>query len=143
MPSAVARIEAAVPPERFLAVILDFERYAEFLPQIERARVIREEPDAWEVRFQLHFIRPVSYVLRLERDGPLGVRWSLVEGLFRVNEGSWRLEPLDGGARTRATYRITIQLDAYLPGSLVRSLVERDLPELLERFRARAESLQD
>lgn len=139
MPRAERTIEVDAPPEVLRAVILDFPRYADFLPGTESATVISEEPAAWEVRFVIRVIRQLEYVLRLTAPDDRTITWSLVEGPFRSNEGGWCLEPLDGGARTRATYWLDVQVGMYVPGAIVRSLTDKSLPDTLARFRAEAE----
>ncbi len=140
MPSATQTIEVDVSPRAVLAVIADFRSYPDFLPHVRSTRVVRQDDAGWEVEFELNLIRPVRYTLRLERQDPPGLRWSLVSGLFRSNDGSWVLESLDDGARTRATYSIDLQIGVFLPGSLVNTLVGKELPQMLQAFKARAES---
>ncbi len=138
MPSARQSIEIDVAPERFLAVVTDFRTYPDFLNHVRATRVVRQDDQGWEVEFELNLIRPVRYTLRLERQ-PQGLRWSLVSGLFRSNDGAWSLEPLDEGSRTRATYAIDLQVGVFLPGSLINTLVGKELSEMLAAFKARAE----
>ncbi len=140
MPCANQTIQVDVPPERFLAVLTDFHRYPDFLNHVRATRVLREEEAAWEVEFELNLIRPVRYILRLEQLASNGLKWSLVSGLFRSNDGSWTLEPMDDGKGTRATYTIDLQIGVFLPGSLVNTLVGRELQDMLQAFKLRAES---
>ena len=138
MPSAVQNIDIQAPPQAVMAVITDFARYPEFIPEMEDARVLLAEPGVWEVRFTVRVIRKLSYTLRLVQTGPLNLQWSLLEGVFRSNDGSWSLvEGADGG--TSATYRIDVQIGMFVPGNIVHSLVERGLPQTLQQFKAEAE----
>ena len=141
MAHATESIEIDCPPDRLLAVITDFARYPEFLPEIVDAKVISEEAGVWEVAFALQIVRRLEYTLRLEQPTPLKVQWSLVEGVFRVNTGSWSLESLDEGSRTCATYEVETQVGMYVPRSLMKTLVSRSLPDMLGRFKKRAESM--
>jgi len=141
MAHATESIEIDCPPDRLLAVITDFGRYPEFLPEIVDAKVISEEEDAWEVAFALQIVRRLEYTLRLEQPTPLKVQWALVKGIFRVNTGSWSLESLDNGTRTRATYEVETQVGMYVPRSLMKTLVSRSLPDMLGRFKKRAEAM--
>ena len=139
MPSTHQSIEIDAAPEQVLAVITDFLRYPEFLNHVRSTRVVRQDATSWEVEFELNLIRPVRYTLRLERQGTEGLTWSLVSGLFRSNDGSWSLEALDGGVRTRATYTIDLQIGVFLPGSLVNTLVGKELPDMLVAFKKQVE----
>jgi len=140
VPSISRQIEVDVPPDQMMATIIDFAAYPTFLPETRQTEVVLREGAAWEVRFTVRVIRTLQYTLRLEQEGDRVLRWSLVEGVFASNDGSWTLEPLDGGARTRATYDIDVQVGMYVPGNIIRSLVETALPRTLERFKAEAEA---
>ena len=139
MPAAQRTVEIAVPPDQLMAVITDFPSYPTFLPDMEQVEVLREGGGLWEVRFSVFVVRRFQYTLRLVRPDPLHLNWSLVEGAFLANDGGWELSPIDDGSRTRASYRIDLQVGMYVPGNIVRSLVDRSLPDTLARFKAEAE----
>ncbi len=138
MASATASIEAACSPAAFLAVVTDFERYPEFVDDLVDVRIRSHGEGVWEVAFGLQIVRRLEYTLRLEQVSPTRVQWSLLEGVFRANSGSWTLEALEDGG-CKATYEVEIQLGMYVPKSLMKTLVGRALPEMLERFREQAE----
>ena len=139
MPAAVQTIDVGVAPAALMAVLVDFEHYPDFLDDIVATRILRRHGDVWEVAFEIEVIRTLRYTLRLERHGDERLSWSLVEGLFHQNDGSWTLEPTEAG--TRATYRIDLKTGMFVPGSLLTSLVGTNLPDMLQRFKDRAEGL--
>lgn len=138
MPAALHTVEIGAPLEIVSALILDFASYPRFLPDMAEATVLRTAPGEWEVAFQVVVLRPLRYTLLLTARSPTEIRWSLVEGAFRSNEGGWTLEAI-GPTRTRATYRIDLSVGHYVPGNIVRSLIEVSLPAMLARFKAEAE----
>jgi coenzyme Q-binding protein COQ10 len=138
MPRARQSIEVDASPGRMMEVITDFGRYSQYLPEIEQVEVLRQEKDEWEVRFRVRVIRRLEYTLLLIRESPMRLTWSLVTGVFRANQGAWDLEALPDG-RTRATYSIDITFGLFVPGALVKTLVGRNLPDTLARFRKQAE----
>lgn len=140
MPQVSRTIEVDTPPERLMAVITDFGRYPEFLPEMVRSTVLRRDGAVWTVAFQVRMIRVVEYTLRLEQVDALHLRWQLVEGGFKSNDGGWALEPLDAGTRTRATYTIDLDIGIFVPGSVLRTITESDLPQTLDAFKRRAEA---
>lgn len=140
MTVAARSIEVDVPPARLMAVITDFARYPEFLPEMERATILRREPGRWVVAFTLRVIRRIEYTLQLDQRDELHLDWSLVEGAFKANTGGWTLEPLDEGRRTRASYRIDLDVGMFIPGSVKKTLIESNLPATLQAFKARAEA---
>ena len=140
MAGAVQSIEIGVPREQLFDVIVDYERYPEFLSDMSAAQIVRRDGPTVDVRFTLDLIKRLEYTLRLVGQRATGLSWTLVDGPFKKNEGGWTLEDLPGG-RTRATYRIEIAVGMFLPGAIVNRLVGQTLPATLQAFKARAESL--
>lgn len=138
MPAAQRTVEIDAPLDTVFALITDFAAYPRFLPAMEEATVLRSRPGEWEVAFSVRVVRTLRYTLRLVSRAPTELSWTLVEGAFRSNEGAWTLEAL-GPARTRATYRIDMSVGLYVPGNIMRSLVDISLPDTLARFKAEAE----
>jgi ribosome-associated toxin RatA of RatAB toxin-antitoxin module len=130
--------------EQLYDVIVDYERYPEFVPGIRRCR-IRDGGGERHVEYELDLgIRRIKYVLRHEEQRPRRVSWSLVSGdMLKVSNGSWELSA-DGG-KTRAVYSVEIQIAR--PPLVPQALVDRvsdeltrvQLPRTIEAFRARAE----
>jgi ribosome-associated toxin RatA of RatAB toxin-antitoxin module len=143
MPTAQRTIDIDVTPEQLMGVLVDFPNYPRFLADMEEAVVLRSEADGavLTVKFSVRIIRRLSYTLRLERDGVRSLRWTLVEGAFRSNNGGWDLEPIAGGTRTRATYMLDVDPGMFVPGSVTKTLLEHNLPATLSAFKARAEGL--
>ncbi len=136
----------AASPARVMAVLTDFEAYPDFLPWVQAVTVLRRERgaehEAWEARFDLLVVRPLSFVLRLERTGQGELSWTLVEGTLRANDGSWRLESLPDGAGTQVAWEVELRPGSYVPNNILASLRERELPDLLSRVATRVLSLE-
>lgn len=140
MKSAVRSIDIDVPIDRVYALLVDFASYPDFVPNQTRARVLDAADGRWRVDFQLSVARKLDYVLDLEGEAPTRLTWTLVEGdMMKQNDGGWTLEPIDDGARTRATYRLEVELEGFVPRSVTRILIERTLPATLEAFKKEAE----
>lgn len=139
MPSAKYETEIGVSPEVVMSVITDFDSYAHFLPEIEVCEVVRAGEDEWDVRFTVKVVKRLRYTLKLTKMSPLQVRWTLVKGAFKSNDGGWDLTPLADGAGTRASYFIDLQIGMFVPSSIMRTMVERSLPDTISRFKQEAE----
>lgn len=142
MKSAVQSIEVGVSPDRFYALITDFERYPDFVPHQTDARVIVAEPDRdhWRVAFELTIVKKLRYTLDLKGESGRSLEWTLVEGEWmKATLGGWTLEALDDGKRTLATYRVDIDVDGFVPRTVTNTLAERTLPSTLEAFKKEAE----
>jgi ribosome-associated toxin RatA of RatAB toxin-antitoxin module len=132
------------PVERFYDIVVDYERYPEFVPGIRRCR-IRAGKGEKQVEYELDLgIRRIKYVLRHDEQRPRRVAWSLVSGdMMKVSNGSWELS--DDAGRTRAIYSVEIQVSR--PPLVPQALVDRvsdeltriQLPKTLDAFKVRAE----
>jgi Polyketide cyclase / dehydrase and lipid transport len=71
------------------------------------------------------------------KSGSYAREWTLIRGDYEVNDGSWKLVPVDGGAKTQVTYRIHVKPKLALPDSLIRSTQETRLPQVIQRLRDR------
>jgi ribosome-associated toxin RatA of RatAB toxin-antitoxin module len=132
------------PLEHVYGIIVDYERYPEFVPGIRSCRV-RAGKGVKEVEYELDLgVRRIRYVLRHDEQRPRKVSWSLVSGdMMKVSNGSWELS--DDKGRTRATYSVEIQISRppLVPQALVNrvsdELTKSQLPKTLDAFKARAE----
>jgi hypothetical protein len=64
-------------------------------------------------------------------------RWSMVEGDYKRNSGSWTLVPFDdSGKRTLVIYEVHAEPNIALPDSIQRAAQKKSLPDLFEHLRA-------
>jgi ribosome-associated toxin RatA of RatAB toxin-antitoxin module len=77
------------------------------LDRDEQGRATRAEVDT-EAR-----VRTITSTVRFTYDGPTRLSWTQEKGELKSVDGSWELEDL-GGDRTRATYRLEVDLGRML-----------------------------
>jgi ribosome-associated toxin RatA of RatAB toxin-antitoxin module len=77
------------------------------LDRDEQGRTTRAEVDT-EAR-----VRTITSTVRFTYDGPTRLSWTQEKGELKSVDGSWELEDL-GGDRTRATYRLEVDLGRML-----------------------------
>jgi coenzyme Q-binding protein COQ10 len=139
MKVARAEVEVDVSPERLYALITDFESYPSFVPNQSAARVLVDEPNHWQVAFELSVAKKLHYTLDLVGVPGESLRWTLIEGdMMQATDGGWTLEAL-GPGRTRAVYEITTVLKGFVPRSVSQALIERTLPANVNAFKLEAE----
>lgn len=144
MAKVTKQVVVDAPLERFYDLVVDYERYPEFVPGIHGCRILKERPEK-HVQYELDLgVKRIRYVLRMEERRPSRVAWSLVSGdMMKVSSGSWELSARDG--RTHAVYTVDIQISR--PPLVPQAIVDRvsdeltriQLPRTLEAFKARAE----
>jgi coenzyme Q-binding protein COQ10 len=129
----------AAPVERAFDVIVDYERYPEFLPEMREVQVLSREDHIVVVKFDLEIMMRISYTLRFEEKRPTSVSWTLKEAkMLAANIGGWQLAAVDGNT-TRAIYGLDVQLRGLIPKSVSNRLIGTTLPETMARFKQRIE----
>jgi ribosome-associated toxin RatA of RatAB toxin-antitoxin module len=133
------------PVDRFYDIVIDYDRYAEFVPGVKGCKVVKATREYRDVEYTVDLgIKTVRYVLRHLEHRPATVSWSLVKGeMMKVSNGAWELAA--DGNRTRALY--TVEVQVVKPPLVPQALVDRvsdeltkvNLPRTLAAFKARAE----
>lgn len=140
MAAASRSIVIDAPVEKVWKAISDYDSYAQFLPEVKKIHTSGRKGNEVQVHYEVEVIKTIKYTLKMKEEPPKKVTWSFVEGEFmKDNQGSWELEPA-GEGKTKATYSIDMRLGALVPGSIVKALVETNLPKMLEAFKKRAET---
>ena len=131
-------IQAA--PAQVMEVIADFARYPEWTDEVKQADILAtdERGRAEQVRLVLDAgaIKD-DHTLAYTWSGENQVSWSLVKSqMLRTLDGSYTLEPVDGGA-TRVTYRLTVDVKIPMLGMIKRKaekvIIDRALAGLKKR----------
>ncbi|WP_297507258.1 SRPBCC family protein [uncultured Caulobacter sp.] len=138
-----ASIDIAAPPAVVFRVILDCDRAARMSPGVKSCRVVSRAPDGSEIRehtvrwaFFLPTLRSTSRVtLTPDRE----IHFTCIGGDIRACDGSWKLEPLDGGQRTRVTYDLWATAPFAVPSRMISGMMRRDVPSALKALRRECE----
>lgn len=138
-----ASVDIAAPPAVVFRVILDCDRAARMSPGVKSCRVVSRAADGTEIRehtvkwgFFLPTLRSTSRV-SLEPDRL--IRFTCIGGDIRACEGSWKLEPLDGGQRTHVTYQMWAASPFAVPAGMVSGMMRKDVPQSLRALRRECE----
>lgn len=151
---AVGRVAAS--PATVKAVLDDRDHYPQFMPYVAETRVVSANPGARTLIAYMRLDPPMvgerDYTIAV-RDEPRGTggyftSWRLANdkgppekpGVVRVkvNEGSWLLEPEDGGAATQATYTLFTDAGGSVPSFVVNQANKRSLGDLFAAVRKAA-----
>lgn len=140
MPGAQRTVVFNAPIEKCFAVISDYERYPEFLPEVRNIRTSNRRGNEVDVQYEAEVVKVIKYTVHMREEGPTKVSWTFIDGEFmKDNKGGWVLEPL-GEHQTKATYSIEVAVGALVPKTIVNALVDTQLPRLLENFKRRIEA---
>ncbi|MBX9925892.1 MAG: SRPBCC family protein [Hyphomicrobiaceae bacterium] len=138
-----AAIEIPVAPKDLWAKMLDCEASRRFLASLKACRVLsasaNNNSDVREHVVQWIWPLPeVRSVFRSEYKPFEKITFERVDGDLKFLKGTWQLEPLGNGSRTRLTYRARVTPGWAVPDTLVRLAIETDIPKTLKALRAEA-----
>lgn len=128
----------AHPAAEIYELIVDVERYPQFLPWCVDARL--QERSEGSMLASLSIRRGplrTQFTTRntLQRDRSVGM--SLVSGPFRNLEGAWTLTPL-GEDGCRVELKMRFEFSAAVPATLLEPVFEETAASLVDAFVARA-----
>lgn len=129
-------------PSHVWDVVLDIERYPEWVRDVKEAKVIERDAEGrpTQVEFRASALgRSTHYTLAYDYSrAPEVLAWEMVKGdIQRSITGSYHFAPTDGGTDVR--YDLTIELVVPLPGFVKRRAEVRILNTLKE-LKVRAEA---
>lgn len=138
-----ARGEVAAAPAAVWRILTDYDRMAEFVPDLRSARVLSRSGDEvmieqlGEAHF-LFFRRDIRLVVQAREQPISQIDISLVDGDMRVYRCTWRLVPVPETGGTRVLYSGALAPKFYVPGmlgsSMIRSDVEKMMAAVLQRL---------
>ena len=143
MAQASRTVTVNVAPEKMFEVIVDYEKYPEFLPEVKKVKVDAGQGAIKEVTYTVDIkAKVITYTLKHTSEKPSKVAWTMIKGeMMKGNDGTWTLKPGAQPDTTDATYTIDLKLSSLVPGFIEKALAEQSLPGLLANFKARAEKL--
>jgi ribosome-associated toxin RatA of RatAB toxin-antitoxin module len=128
------------PAEKIFKAIIDFDSYADFIPEVKKSKVLERGDDYAIVELTVNFVKEVTYSIKAEWKENKEVWWSLVEGdVFKKNDGRWELE--DIGSQTQVTYSLDVEFKIFVPGMILKKAVAVSLPSMIDNFKKRVASL--
>jgi ribosome-associated toxin RatA of RatAB toxin-antitoxin module len=133
-----------VPFRALYDVIIDYERYPEFIASMKAAKVLGTTSDARKrVQFELDLVKRMTYVIVIKEEiteqlGLASVHWTLESGdMIKKNTGGWSLKSL-GPSKTEVRYELEVELSIPVPGFVMKGLIANSLPESINQVAKRA-----
>jgi Polyketide cyclase / dehydrase and lipid transport len=138
-----ATIDIQAPPRMLWAIMLDCDRSRRITPALKVCRVTETSSDGLsDVREHVvQWVWPLPAVRSVfaSQYRPFEqIRFQRIAGDLEFLEGTWQLEPLRQGTATRLTYSARVTPGWPVPGALVRSALEADIPKTLTALRTEA-----
>ena len=133
--NSTAEIDA--PLDTVWALVEDVERAPDWQGGLKDVFAIERDGDRRPTLVEAETdakVRTIKSTVRFTYDGPTTLRWTQEKGELKSVDGSWELEDL-GGERTRATYRLDVELGRML-GLVIRGPLVDLLRDMLVSARA-------
>jgi ribosome-associated toxin RatA of RatAB toxin-antitoxin module len=112
--SSTAEINA--PLDQVWALVEDVESAPEWQGGLKAMRPLERDSQGRTILAEADSdgkVRTIKSTVRFTYDGPTRLSWTQEKGEMKSVEGSWELEDL-GGERTRATYKLEVDLGRML-----------------------------
>jgi len=137
----VVRAIVDSPPASVWKIVSDCARYKDRLPHVATSKLVKKDGNkvTCEVTLSVPFPMPnltaVTEAVHDENPAKMTRTWTLVRGDYEINDGSWEIVPIKGGASSLVTYRVHAKPKAAVPGFIKNMAQKKALPELIERLR--------
>ena len=139
---AVAVIDQ--PIDEVLPVVVDYGNYVHFMPNFTKSKVIAQRGNRAMVYMEVSVASGTFTLwgqLKLSESPAEGdtrvIEAYLLDGNMDAFSASWRLTPVDGGARTEVDFKIYVDPDMPLPSSVFSRENERAAGNTLRALRTR------
>jgi uncharacterized membrane protein len=135
-------VEIDAPIETCFAAIIDYETFPKWQGAVVDTEVLDWDSKGRGKRVRLFVdakVRKVDYTLDYSYDAPVRIEWDFVEGNgINGADGHYLFEDL-GGDRTRATYKLGLEVGIPLPGPVARRAHKTTLKGSVEDLKKEAE----
>jgi ribosome-associated toxin RatA of RatAB toxin-antitoxin module len=135
------RAEFTVPasPGTVTSVLMDFDRIAEFMPDVKRSQVLERTSSGLLVEQEaaatfMMFTKRIHLILEVSEDGGTIRFRDRCGKSFAQYEGAWRLKPQ--GEQTMIEYELTARPSFEVPGFVLKRLLKRDAAAMIDQLTA-------
>lgn len=127
-------------PEQFFKIISDYEKYHEFLPEVKKCTILKNEGQRKLVEYNVAVIKTFKYALWMTESPSQSINWELASGdMFKTSVGSWKLEDVAG--KTKATYSVEATFNMFVPAPIANALVSVNLPNMMSCYKKRVKQI--
>jgi uncharacterized protein YndB with AHSA1/START domain len=135
-----AAVDIPAPPQTVWTVMTDCRLTFKMIADLTSCTVLEgDQRKGWDVREQVThgniFLPDIHNVVHSDYQPYSLIRFRRVGGNLKIEDGEWRLEPLDGGAGTRVIYINRVKADILAPAFLVRAGIRSSTPKVLLALR--------
>lgn len=132
------------PPDAVWAIMLNYQKFAEFMPRLEKIEVLKKTQGTMKVTETVHVpLGVIVYTIDLIfTPAQRTVSWTLDKSRqhdIADTSGTWEFLPYSQG-RTMLRYTTTVDSGMFVPRFLEDAMIKKDLSNALLSLKRRAES---
>ncbi len=127
-------------PEQFFEILIDYQKYPEFLKEVKEVKVLEDEGDTKKVEFKISVVKTFTYTNEQKEVRPNEVSWRFLNGdLFKKMDGHWKLS--DENGKTKAEYFVEGQFGMFVPKTMTKTVISANLPAMMKAYHNRVAEL--
>lgn len=125
-------------PDDVWNILTDYDHLISYYPNVKDFKILSETGDKKKVWFSVASLCGLwkfEYVLSMHENKPHHrIEWQRDSGAFKVNEGSWVLQPIDDGARTLVTYSKHMDGGLLMPKVILNNELRKTMPQVISNL---------
>ena len=115
-------------------VLLDTERYPQYIQSIKSAEVIHNNQNESEVSFKAKIsFFPFEYSIKTTRISDERITFVQKKGFFGLLNGEWQLKEQNG--QVEGKYIVNVKLPLFVAGKIIKKAINRYFPDMLSDFK--------
>ena len=127
-------------PKQLFDLVIDYEKYPEFLSEVDSCKVIEQSGDHKKVEYCISLIKTFRYILEQKEVPFAEVSWTFLEGdLFKKMQGHWKLK--EKGDQTEVEYFVQAEFGLFVPKMMTKTILSVNLPVMMESYHRRLTEL--
>ena len=126
--------------EEFYKIVADYEKYAEFLPEVKSVKIYKNDASGKEMEYHVSLIKTIKYKLKISEVPNKEITFDFIGGdVFKTMRGTWKFKDQDG--KCAVDYNVDATFGMLVPESMAKTLVSANLPLMINNFKKRVKQV--
>lgn len=138
----IASLVVNASPDRVYTVLTDYQNAVRIFPGLKMCQVVESHGVSKCVSYKIEpggSLGALEYQVEVRETRPGLIEWHRVGGCLREMEGSWKLEPANGGRSTIVTYAAHVNVGLFIPQFVTNRHVRAGMPGIMNALKTQAE----
>ena len=104
----------------FFAIVSDYEKYSEFLPEVKAIKILKSSGNEKEMEYSISLIKTFKYTLKVKETPMTQVDFTFVKGdVFKTMSGCWKLSEKNG--KCHVEYKVEASFGMLVPSAMAKT----------------------